>query len=385
VRIGIDNISPGQATEKGCPGGMRRYLQSLLTEFSTQRPGYEFYLFTPASSEPLLEETAANIKIVRLPGVPQNKLLRSIYQQTMLAAMIARRQLDVFLATATVAPLLTPVPIVLAVQFLQFYDMPEAYGNLRTGYLRVMLRLSLKKAKRSIIFTDSSKRDLMRHTGIAGEKICVIPHGVSEEFLTPAQPSGALLQLTEGRPYIVYVSATYGYKNHLRLIRAFARLKHKKPFPHVLLLVGSEAGTPFATLRTEAGKAGIEKEVIIAGRLDNIAGAYSGATLAVFPSLSETFGFPILEAMACGCPIVASDRGSMAELAGDAAVLVDPCDEQTIAEGMEQALVDKELRSRMMNRGRMRAAQYTWTRTAAQTLTVLEEAAQIQLRRSNSK
>ncbi len=383
LRIGIDNISPGEATSRQGPGGMRVYLQSLLTEFVIQGPQHQFILFTPAWADPVLETIPSNVEIVRLPGVPVSRPPRVLYQQTGLAAAIASQRLDVFFATATVAPLLTKTPVVLAVQFLQFYEMPEAYGRLRGAYLRYMLPLSLKKAVSVIIFTEHSKRDLVHWTGVPAEKVSIVPHGLSWDIWrlaevpqdAPERRVGA--ELTAGRPYILYVSSTYGYKNHARLIRAFGLLKRRTNLRHVLLLVGSEISVSFDELRMVAKQAGVLEDVVFTDRLDHhlAAATYLGADLAVIPSLYETFGYPALEAMACGCPVVTSNSGSMAELAGDAAVLVDPLDEDSIADGMERVLHDRSLHQSLIVRGRQRAKDYTWKRSAARTLEILEEAA----------
>jgi glycosyltransferase involved in cell wall biosynthesis len=248
-----------------------------------------------------------------------------------------------------------------------------------------MLRLSLRKAARAIIFTESSKCDLVRWTGVSPAKVRVVPHGLSQDIWdlagvaqdAPERQIGP--QLSGGRPYVLYVSATYGYKNHARLIRAFGIMKRRTGLPHALLLVGSEVSVSFAELREVARQAGVYEDVILTGRLERhgaVAATYLSADVTVVPTLYETFGFPVLEAMACGSPVVTSEIGSMAELAGDAAVLVNPLDEEAIAQGIERVLRDPDLRRQMVERGRRRAAEYTWQRSAAQTLEILEAVGQ---------
>jgi glycosyltransferase involved in cell wall biosynthesis len=381
LRIGIDNISPGESTGRNAPGGMRLYLKALLSGFAAQAPHHEFVLFTPTWADSLLESVPPNVDIVRLPGVPISRTLRSLYQQTALVAASIRHCLDVFFATATVAPLLMTTPVVLAVQFLQFYEFPESFGRLRTAYLRLMVPLSLQRARKAIIFTEHSKRDLVHLTGVAEEKVCVVPHGLSEEVwasskVPPSSPERIKGRaLVGGRPYIIYVSSTYGYKNHLRLIRAFGILKQRMNVPHALLLIGSEVGVSFEMLRAEAESAGVRSDIVITGRLDQdvVASAYLGAEMAVFPTLYESFGYPAVEAMLCGCPLVASNIGSVRELAGNAAFLVDPYDEISLAEGMELVLSDASLRQSLVERGRERAREYTWERSARETLAILEQ------------
>lgn len=378
MRIGIDNISPGEATGMNGPGGMRLYLRSLLDQFGILAPQHQFLLFTATWADRLLNKDFPNVEVVNMPGVPRNRFLRVLYQQTKFAQAIRSNRLDLFFATATVAPLLLRVPVVLSVQFLQFYDFPHAYGPFQRYYLRMMLPLSVKKAARVIIFTKSSKEDLKRRTGVPADKIEVVPHGISESFLgiekERARMGGSL---TGGKPYILYVSATYGYKNHIRLIQAFGILKKRIQTPHILLLIGSEVKISFNTLRAAAQEAGVSEEVVIAGRLEQkkVIDAYLGADCAVIPTLYETFGFPVLEAMASECPVITSNYGSMAELSGGAAVLVDPYSADSIADGMERVLVDPNVRRNLIDRGRERARAYTWERSAVETLRVLEESA----------
>jgi glycosyltransferase involved in cell wall biosynthesis len=382
LRIGIDNVSPGQATGLQAPGSLRTYMQSLLAEFDAQAPEHEYVLFTPAWADPVLEPMPASVRTVSLPGVPANRPLRIVYQQTGLAAAASRENLDVFLATATIAPLLLPAPVVLTVHFLRFQTYEGRAVSGRSVYLRLMLILSLRKARAAITFTEFARADLARYTGVSVERIHVVPHGLRPQFQptvagSGAGDDGAGLRLTGGRPYILCPSAINTHKNHIRLIRAFGQLKRQSGLPHVLLLVGAEINMSYQSLRAEAERAGVGQDLVIAGRLEHemLPPLYQGASLVAMPSLYETFGFPVAEAMATGCPLLTSNLGAMAELAGDAAVLVDPLDEAAIADGMLRALTDQALRQTLTARGLKRAEALTWQRTAAQTLAVLESAA----------
>lgn len=379
LTIGIDNVSPGDSTARTAPGGMRLYLQALTREFARQRPHYRFVVFMPDWADDLFDGDApAGVEVVRLPGVPREKSLRVLYQQSNYVSVLNRSGIDLFFATATVAPLLVRVPIVLAVQFLQFFDRDSDLGTVRTAYLRRFVRWSVRRAARVVTFSESARADLLRWVGGRPEKIAVIPHGLSDEVWEVAEGRGPLGEgdrLTGGRPFILYVSATYPYKNHLRLIEAFAHLKRRHPTNHVLLLVGSESGVSFATLRETARALGVVDDVVLAGRVAHAAPLYRQAALTAVPSLAETFGYPVLEAMACGCPVVTSNCSSMAELAGDAAILVDPKDPASIAAGLERGLFDEQERARLIARGRERAKPYRWSRSAERTLAVLETVA----------
>ena len=377
TRVGIDDISTGESTLPGGPGGMRTYLREMINGIAQSRPQWQLVVFTPKGGPALMDALPANVTMAELPGVPHNRGLRVLYQQFIFPVFIARWKIGAFFAAASIAPLWTGARVVLAVQFLQFF-LPRSKFSLRSAYLRRLLPASVKKATRVIAFSEAASADLIAATAVAKEKVTIIPHGIPEEVWEfvkePQRAAGVGLALTGGRPYILYVSATYEYKNHLRLIRAFAQLKREMSIPHALLLAGSEVTVPFAELKAEAARQSVANDVIIPGRVASAAALYFDASLAVFPSIQETFGFPLVEAMACGCAVVTSNVSSMCELAGDAALLVDPLDENSIASGMKVLLRDEGMRDRLRAKGVERAAQYTWARAVESTVKVIEQA-----------
>lgn len=376
--IAIDNISPGESTSINAPGGMRNYLKSLLVEFARQRPNHEFLVYCGNRDQPLFEEWPSNVTPDYLPFAPSSRVLRVPYQQLALAAASRKRTPDVFFATATVAPLFVTMPVVLAVQFLQFREFPGVYGRARSAYLSYFLPLSVRRAAATITFTESAKQQLLELVRVPPDRVKVVHHGLSVRTQAASGSDGrsqAACELTGGAPYLLYVSATYGYKNHVRLVKAYAQLKQRSSFPHKLLLVGAEVHVSFRELRELAAECDVEHDVIIAGRVNNVDCLYRHADVSVIPTLSETFGFPIIEAMALGCPVITSNYGSMAELAGDAAVLVNPLDEGSIARGIERVLSDQTLRERLVQQGLARAAQFSWAKSAAETIATIEGAA----------
>jgi glycosyltransferase involved in cell wall biosynthesis len=376
-RIGLDNISPGDSTAPGAPGGMRMYVQTLATLLPAADAAVDLTLFSPDWNADLVP-AHDRVSTVQVPGVPRDRNRRVLHQQLTLPGIVNRAGIDVLLATATVAPLRLRVPFVLVVQFLQFYVHPATYGRLRTAYLRWLVPASVRRARRVIVFTEFQRHELIAHAGADPTRIDVVPHGIRHHaFSTPAteRERAAIEALTGGRPYVLYVSATYGYKNHLGLIDAFAELKQGRRGPLVLLLAGTEVGVTFAQIRARAAERGIADDVVIAGHLPSVAAAYQGATLFVFPSLYETFGFPVLEAMAAGAPVVAHQGGATAEICGDAATLADATQPAALAAAMAGVLDQPAAaRAAQVARARMHAAAFTWERTAALTLASLERA-----------
>ena len=355
---------------------MRRYLIELLTHFPRVAPDARFRVLTPdwnADFGPLHDR----IELVRVPGVPRKRVQRVWFQHSTFPTVIERANLDVLFAIATAVPPRVRIPVVLAVQFLQFYDFPESFGRARTTYLKWAVPASVRRASHVIVFTDFHREELHRHTACGLSKISVVPHGVNHEtFATPvaAEALEQVRSLVAGRPFILYVSATYRYKNHRGLIEAFARLKKNTRLPHVLLLVGAQEAISPDELREFAAKAGVANDVFVSGRLPEVAAAYQAADLFAFPSFYETFGLSLVEAMAAGCPVVTSDRGAMAELGADAVALANPDNPDALADAMARVLSDSAYRAGLVARGHARAATFTWERTARLTYAVVQRA-----------
>jgi glycosyltransferase involved in cell wall biosynthesis len=176
-------------------------------------------------------------------------------------------------------------------------------------------------------------------------------------------------------PYILYVGTIEPRKNITRLIQAFAQLK-KRGLPHKLVIVG-QPGWHCAPIYSEVERQGLQNEVIFTGYVpfEDLPALYSGAESMAFPSLYEGFGLPVMEAMACGTPVVTSDSSSLAEIADDAALLIDPLSVEQIAEALFRLHQEPHLREELSRRGRARAAEFTWERSARQTLDLYEEVA----------
>jgi glycosyltransferase involved in cell wall biosynthesis len=242
----------------------------------------------------------------------------------------------------------------------------------------------LNKATRIVALSETSKQTIIEKVHVSPTKIHVIYHGLSSDMAGNCEgenyEQGRRLvhNLTQGRPYILSVSSFYWQKNLPRLVEAFAQLKKRGSLPHVLLLVGSDG--PKVTrsdLLDLAAQCGVKDCVICPGIAPHsfIPAFYRNASVTVMPSLYETFGFPVLEAMSCGCPIVTSQMGTMAEIAQDCAVLVDPYDVESIAAGITQVLDDAGLRYGLIARGRIRAQAFTLEEQACRYIRVLEESA----------
>ncbi|HEY82577.1 MAG TPA: glycosyltransferase family 4 protein [Dehalococcoidia bacterium] len=232
---------------------------------------------------------------------------------------------------------------------------------------RVLLKLDkmgIKRASHVIAVSHCTKNDLVSYLKIPQQKISVIYNGVDHDVFKPYDVKPL------DNPYILYVGSERPRKNLGRLFYAFAKLK--RDFPELKLVKVGEPGRS-GKYRTQVlrqlDNLGITREVIFVGHLTGaeLARYYSGAALLAYPSLYEGFGLPPLEAMACGCPVVTSNTSALPEVVGDAGIMVDPYDSNSLAQAMARVLTDKNLREEMVRKGFEQARKFSWEETARQT------------------
>jgi glycosyltransferase involved in cell wall biosynthesis len=244
------------------------------------------------------------------------------------------------------------------------------------------LRFTQTQADVVIAVSESTKRDLEQHLGLDPSRVHVVHNGVDSSFHPlPAEDLVAALSPLGLAPqdYILNVGTIEPRKNLVRLLEAYARLWQTAPRTTPKLVVAGAKGWLYERVFDRVDALGLEDHVIFLGRVESqvLPALYNGARLFVYPSLYEGFGLPVLEAMACGAPTITSDGSSLPEVAGDAAVLVDPHDVVQIAEAMGELLEDAGKCDRLRQAGPKRATQFTWEAAARQTLAIYEGAAGI--------
>ena len=232
---------------------------------------------------------------------------------------------------------------------------------------------AIRRATRVIADSTSSRNDLLRLTPVREERVRVVPLGVADRFLRSHENDGRQNGRPEGEAVrILHVGHCAPYKNIETILRAIPAICRRLGAPVVFIKVGGRFTRDQKAL---IGRLGIEDRVEHLGTvpLDDLPGVYARADLLLRPSLHEGFGLPAREAMACGTPVVVSNRGSLPEVVGDAGLLVEPHDIEGIARAAERLTTDAALRADLIRRGRLRARAFTWGRTARETLAVYEE------------
>jgi len=267
---------------------------------------------------------------------------------------------------------------VLTVHDLAFWRVPASHSAASRAYYDG-LRRSVEQASRVICVSDATRRDLLEY-GVATEQRLRVVHEAPDPLFASLasghETDAAEVTQGGGRPYFVCVGTIEPRKNHARIIRAFAALHSRWPHDGTELLIVGNDGVGAPDVRALPVQLGIADSVRFLGPLPatEIARLYQGAVGLVYPSLLEGFGLPILEAMASGCAVITSNRSAMAEVAGDAALLVDPDNEESIMESLRRLMHDEGERQRLVAAGRQRMGKFSWERAARETFTIFQEA-----------
>jgi glycosyltransferase involved in cell wall biosynthesis len=269
--------------------------------------------------------------------------------------------------------------LVIHMKTMHAFTAPEAIGPLPRLYRRMNYPRSARVADAIIINSESLRSEIQRYLKVDEGKLKLIYEAVDHEVFKPGDAGAARVRVASygvTKPFVLFVSSLWPYKNCDGLLRAWA-LARTELGDRQLAIVGPGRDEKYvASLHSLSTELGIASDVVFVGGvpLEDTVHFYQAADVFVYPSLNETFGLPILEAMACGCPVVTSDISAMPETAGGAAVLSDPKDPASIARAIAEAAQPQ--RDRLRDLGLYRAGQFTWTATAAGTIDVYREVAE---------
>ena len=371
MRIGIDGkvLSPRA-------GGIGRsainLTRNLLREAALQGHDVQFSIFSgPQTSREVLASFDGPFEEHYFPL--KSSVLRSL---TLLPAMLESRRIDLFHGLDHVGvPLLgwrgrcittlhDVIPLLL----------PETFTLKHRLVVRATMSRVVRRADRVMVPTEAVKRDVIDQLGIPGERVRVIHWGCEERFSPDRSAAGAeRVRAKYALPaaYVLALGTLEPRKNLTTLLAAFARLRQRPDVPSELrLVIAGPRGWRDAPIFEAVDALGLSDAVSLPGYIDDddLPDLYRGAELLAFPSLYEGFGLPIVEAMRCGVPVITSDRSAMPEVAGGAALLVDPHDANALATALARVLVDDELRLSLRAKGLARAREFSWPAAARQTL-----------------
>jgi glycosyltransferase involved in cell wall biosynthesis len=380
MRIGIDYTAAARQR-----AGIGRYARELITALLALEDAHQYVMFAAVGQLP---RAGWQREMDHVRAICNSPLaIRSVpLSDDWVARLWHRLRLPVPVETITGAldifyspdfvlpPTRRATRTLLTVHDFSFLVYPEHFQPRLVRYLNKVVPRSVDRADLVLADSEATRTDLITHLETPPDKVDVLYGGVDPRFRPEPEPGeNERLRARYGigdRPYVLSVGTLQPRKNYVRLIRAFARIADTEACGRagLQLLIAGGRGWLYQDIFAEQEKH--SDRVRILGFVDDadLPALYRNAALCAFPSLYEGFGFPVLEGMACGVPVITSSVSSLPEVAGDAALLVNPLDADDLAQAMARTLEDADLRRRMVTRGLAQAARFCWKRAASQLL-----------------
>ena len=361
------------------PSGAHWFWTRVIPEMA-KRLEYdeELHLLVSPKSRHLHQGYGPNVFYITYPWSNERRTPRTLSEHLYSPLRLPLSHIDVF--NTLMAPLVNiSWSLVVHMKTMHAFTAPEAIGPLPRAYRRMNYPHTARAADAIIINSESLRSEIEQYLNVDPRKLKLIYEAVDHDLFKPGDTSAARARVAAygvTRPFVLFVSSLWPYKNCDGLLQAWA-LAREELSDRQLAIVGPGRDEKYvAQLHALAAELGISADVIFVGGvpLEETVRFYQAADAFVYPSFNETFGLPILEAMACGCPVVTSDTSAMPEIAGGAAVLSDPKEPASIARAMIEAAGPG--RDRLRDGGLRRAGQFTWGATAASTVDVYREAAE---------
>lgn len=350
-------------------GGGFTYLVNVIPRLAQASPRDHFRLYLRSERLALSIPEIENVEVVKLPEAGLAHRLRFTYVD--LPRLAAAWNADLYYSVGEYAPVYAPCPTIAAFRnpnvFTPLRQEWPLKQRLRLRVLRALAQASARTCDRILFVSEDSARWIGDRMGLAEDRRAVVHHGIDLESWRPRRGKSL-----HARPYILSVSSIYRYKNYVRLIEAWAQLARRSSNMPDLVILGDDQDPPYTQQMQQARRdcGDLAPRIHILGEVPyaQMRSWYENAALFVFPSYLETFGHPLLEAMASEVPLVAADIPVFREIAGDAAFFADPHQPEALASAISAVLFHKEARSVLVKRGSERVRRFNWGQSAQQLL-----------------
>jgi glycosyltransferase involved in cell wall biosynthesis len=353
--------------------GVSQYTARLLQALIERADGWSYQLLSSRRLCGAIPKGALHSAAVRFPN-------KTLWMQVLLPMMLSRLRLPLCHFTNFLAPLKAPCPLVVTIHDMSLYLHAEMHTRKSLWLVRSLLPYVARRADAIVAVSESARKDIVSILKVPADKVRVIHEAAGEEYRPidrPGDLAGVKAKYGLKDPFILSVGTVEPRKNLERLLSAFAGLRHAGR-KEKLLLVG-KLGWKYRGVFREIDRLALRDHVRILGYVPDadLPAIYNLAAALAFPSLYEGFGLPVLEAMACGTPVLTSNCSSLPEVAGDAAVLADPYSLDSLFESLRRILADPGLREHLRAAGLRRAAQFSWAKAAAETRRLYEGTARL--------
>ncbi len=372
-------------TTSAVAGGGVTYIKNFLTYLSKINTKHQYLVLTTPAGKEVFYFQHPNFKFLSFRIPSKNSLLRILWEQLNVPFILKKEGVDVLFSPGNVCPLFTRLPNVVMIQNIEPFnnDLSRDRGliqRIRLKLLKLLTILSIKKAQR-VIFPSMNAHTVAEKSGTLIHHAELIYHGINKEIFHPHNEGGRLSQFKRKyglNKFILYVSHIQRYKNFLELIKAFILLEGKIDDNIQLVFAGRCFDEDYyKEMKDFIIEHRYEDRIIFLGNVpyEELPFLYSACMIFVYPSTCESFGLTLVEAMACGAPILASMLEPMPEICADAAIYFEPTNPAAIADVIFKTITDKNLISTLRINSLTRAKIFSWENTASQTLKILEDIA----------
>jgi glycosyltransferase involved in cell wall biosynthesis len=350
--------------------GIGHYVHQLASRLPALAPEFEFLLLTdrPLDADKVPNQCGQVVLGRAFPeGSAQAKAYSPFWMNCLVSRFLTREGVILFHGTNYAMPALGRGRYVVTIHDIAFVKMPRTFSVLHRSYLRSLVSLGVGRADHIVVGSEAARGDLLQIRGVDLNRLSVIHHGIDERY-SPCEDVGYLNRVREqfGLPprYVLLVGVVEAKKNTETVLRACAPLVRERVVDEVVL--AGRDGRGADSVRRLARQLGLESGVRFLGYVPQEAmrALYALAQVLVFPSWFEGFGLPVLEAMACGTPVVASNTSSVPEVAGNAALLFPPHSTDALGVALRRLLSEPELRSLLRERGLLRVKDFSWAESA---------------------
>lgn len=370
MRIAINTLALYQTKV-----GMGRYIVELVNRVPVLDMENNYLIYISAENKKFFTIKSRNVILKEVPKMFTLPILKIVWEQSILPLLLVKEKINLYHAPGFVLPVLKSkkTKYVVTIADMTFFTHPEHHLQKKTYYFRALIHYSLKGADKIITISENTKNDILSLFPISPQKIRAI-HLAADDIFTDRtrvvvkQENEILQKYNIQKPYLLFVGMLEPRKNITGIFHAFEMLdeQHKK---EIKLVIVGEKGWMYQHIFNYVTEHKLENNVIFTGYVpdDELPVLYKNAICFLYPSFYEGFGIPIIEAMASGCPVITSNTSSLKEIAGNAAVLVEPNDTNAINKAIVEIITNKKKREELRIKGKKQAKNFSWQTMAEKT------------------